>query len=70
MLDFCAPQDIEALTAPYPMCQVNEATAPLEANKAHYRVVLENDAVLRCAGATGTQPAWVRPRALVHTEAR
>ena len=70
MLDFCAPQDIEALTAPYPLCQVNEATAPLEANKANYRVVVENDAVLPCAGATWTQPGWVRPQALVHSEAR
>lgn len=52
------------------MCQVNEATAPLEADKANYRVVVENDAVLPCAGATWAQPGWVRPPALVHTEAR
>jgi hypothetical protein len=70
MLDFCAPQDIEALTAPYPLCQVNEATAPLEADKANYRVVVENDAVLPCAGATWTQPGWVRPQAQVHSDAR
>ena len=52
------------------MCQVTEATAPLEANKANCRVALENDAVLPCAGATCTQPGWVKPQALVHAEAR
>ena len=44
MLDFCARHHIEALTEHYPMSQVNEAMAHLEAGKARYRVVLENDA--------------------------
>ena len=47
MLDFCARHHIEALTEHYPMSQVNEAMAHLEAGKARYRVVLENDATQR-----------------------
>ncbi len=43
MLAFCARHNIEAVTEHFPMSQVNEALAHLEAGKARYRIVLEND---------------------------
>jgi len=43
MLDFCVRHGIEAITEHFPMSQVNEALAHLQAGKARYRVVLEND---------------------------
>ena len=43
MLDFCARHRIAAVTEHFPMSQVNEALAHLEAGKARYRVVLDND---------------------------
>jgi uncharacterized zinc-type alcohol dehydrogenase-like protein len=43
MLDFCARHRIEPVTETFPMSRVNEAIAHLEAGKARYRVVLEND---------------------------
>jgi uncharacterized zinc-type alcohol dehydrogenase-like protein len=42
MLDFCARHGIEAVTEHFPMSDVNEALAHLEAAKARYRVVLDN----------------------------
>jgi uncharacterized zinc-type alcohol dehydrogenase-like protein len=42
MLDFCARHGIEAVTEHFPMSDVNEALAHLEAGKARYRVVLDN----------------------------
>jgi hypothetical protein len=70
MLDFCASQGVEVLTAPYPMCQVDEAAARMEANNAHYRALLESDAVLRCTGAPWTQRVRIRPSVLMHSAAR
>jgi uncharacterized zinc-type alcohol dehydrogenase-like protein len=43
MLEFCARHHVEPLTEHFPMSQVNEALAHLEAGKARYRIVLEND---------------------------
>ncbi|QQS53285.1 MAG: NAD(P)-dependent alcohol dehydrogenase [Candidatus Competibacteraceae bacterium] len=43
MLDFCARHRIAPVTEHFPMSQVNEAMAHLEAGKARYRIVLEND---------------------------
>ncbi|MBK9952991.1 MAG: alcohol dehydrogenase [Candidatus Competibacteraceae bacterium] len=43
MLDFCARHQIAPVTEHFPMSQVNEAMAHLDAGKARYRVVLEND---------------------------
>lgn len=43
MLDFCVRHRIEAVTEHFPMSRVNEALAHLQAGKARYRVVLEND---------------------------
>ena len=43
MLDFCARHQIAPVTEHFPMSQVNEALAHLEAGKARYRIVLEND---------------------------
>ncbi len=43
MLDFCARHRIEPVVEHFPMSRVNEAVAHLEAGKARYRVVLEND---------------------------
>jgi uncharacterized zinc-type alcohol dehydrogenase-like protein len=42
MLEFCARHGIEAVTEHFPMSNVNEALAHLEAGKARYRVVLDN----------------------------
>ncbi len=41
MLEFCARHGIETVTEEFPMKDVNEAMAHLEANKARYRVVLK-----------------------------
>ncbi|MCB1244942.1 MAG: NAD(P)-dependent alcohol dehydrogenase [Verrucomicrobiales bacterium] len=43
MLEFCARHGIAPVTETFPMSQVNEAIAHLEAGKARYRIVLEND---------------------------
>ena len=43
MLDFCARHDIAAVTESFKMSEANEAFAHLEAGKARYRIVLEND---------------------------
>ena len=43
MLDFCARHGVEAVTEEFPMSRVNEAFAHLNAGKARYRVVLQND---------------------------
>jgi uncharacterized zinc-type alcohol dehydrogenase-like protein len=43
MLDFCARHGIAPQIEAYPMSRVNDAMAHLEAGKARYRVVLEND---------------------------
>jgi len=43
MLDFCARHSIAAVTEEFPMSKANEALAHLEAGKARYRVVLNND---------------------------
>jgi len=43
MLDFCARHRIAPVTEHFPMSQVNEALARLEAGKARYRIILEND---------------------------
>ncbi len=43
MLDFCARHRIAPVTEHFPMSHVNEALAHLEAGKARYRIVLEND---------------------------
>jgi uncharacterized zinc-type alcohol dehydrogenase-like protein len=43
MLEFCARHSIEAVTEIFPMSQVNEAMEHLEAGRARYRIVLEND---------------------------
>jgi uncharacterized zinc-type alcohol dehydrogenase-like protein len=43
MLDFCARHRIEPVVETFPMSRVNEALAHLEAGKARYRIVLEND---------------------------
>lgn len=43
MLDFCARHEIGAQIERFPMSQANEAFAHLEAGKARYRIVLEND---------------------------
>jgi uncharacterized zinc-type alcohol dehydrogenase-like protein len=43
MLDFRARHRIEPVVECFPMSRVNEAWAYLEAGKARYRIVLEND---------------------------
>jgi len=43
MLDFCARHRIEPVVETFPLNRVNEAIAHLEAGKARFRVVLEND---------------------------
>jgi alcohol/geraniol dehydrogenase (NADP+) len=43
MLEFCARHSISPVTEMFPMSQVNEAFAHLEAGKARYRIVLQND---------------------------
>ena len=43
MLEFCVRHDIEPVTEHFPMSKVNDALAHLEAGKARYRVVLDND---------------------------
>lgn len=43
MLDFCARQNVEAVTETFPMSKVNDALAHLESGKARYRIVLKND---------------------------
>ena len=43
MLEFCARHDIAPQTEIFPMSKINEAMAHLEAGKARYRIILEND---------------------------
>lgn len=43
MLEFCARHRIEPVIETFPMSRVNDALAHLEAGKARYRIVLEND---------------------------
>lgn len=43
MLEFCGRHDIKPVIEKFPMSQVNEAIEHLEAGKARYRIVLEND---------------------------
>ena len=43
MLDFCARHNIAPVTKQYKMSAVNSALEHLEAGKARYRLVLEND---------------------------
>ena len=43
MLEFCARHGIEATTEHFALSRVNDAIAHLDAGKARYRVVLEND---------------------------
>jgi uncharacterized zinc-type alcohol dehydrogenase-like protein len=43
MLEFCARHGIEAVTETFPMSKANEALEHLEAGKARYRIILEND---------------------------
>ncbi len=43
MLDFCARHKISAVTESYKMSEANEALEHLQAGKARYRLVLEND---------------------------
>ncbi|HOX24529.1 MAG TPA: NAD(P)-dependent alcohol dehydrogenase [Candidatus Krumholzibacteria bacterium] len=43
MLEFCARHGIAPITETFPLSRVNEALAHLEAGKARYRIVLEND---------------------------
>lgn len=43
MLDFCARHNIVPKTERFPMSDLNAAMAHLEAGKARYRIVLEND---------------------------
>ena len=43
MLEFCARHEIETQTEVFPMSKINEAFEHLEAGKARYRIVLEND---------------------------
>jgi len=43
MLEFCARHKIEAVTEHFPLSRVNDALEHLEAGKARYRIVLEND---------------------------
>jgi uncharacterized zinc-type alcohol dehydrogenase-like protein len=43
MLEFAARHNITPQTEHYPMRQINEAFARLEAGKARYRIVLDAD---------------------------
>lgn len=43
MLDFAARHNIAPQTEHFPMSDINEAFARLEAGKAHYRIVLDAD---------------------------
>lgn len=43
MLEFCGRHGIHPLTERFPLSKINEALAHLEAGKARYRIVLEND---------------------------
>ena len=43
MLEFCARHEIETQVETFPMSKINDAFEHLEAGKARYRIVLEND---------------------------
>jgi uncharacterized zinc-type alcohol dehydrogenase-like protein len=43
MIEFCGRHKIAPVIETFPMSQANEALAHLEAGKARYRIVLEND---------------------------
>ncbi len=43
MLDFCARHGIHPVTEQFPLSKINEAMAHLDAGRARYRIVLEND---------------------------
>lgn len=43
MLEFCARHAIHPLTEVFPMSKINEALAHLDAGRARYRIVLQND---------------------------
>jgi uncharacterized zinc-type alcohol dehydrogenase-like protein len=43
MIEFCVRHKIAPQVEYFPMSKINEAMAHLEAGKARYRVVLEND---------------------------
>ena len=43
MLDFCARDNMEAVTETFPMSEVNDAPTHLESGKTHDRIVLQND---------------------------
>lgn len=43
MLEFCARHHIEPVTEHFPLSQVNDALAHLQAGRARYRIVLENE---------------------------
>ncbi|MBV9224748.1 MAG: NAD(P)-dependent alcohol dehydrogenase [Acidobacteriaceae bacterium] len=43
MLDFCARHKVEPITEEFPMTKASEAFEHLEAGKARYRIVLQND---------------------------
>jgi uncharacterized zinc-type alcohol dehydrogenase-like protein len=43
MLDFCARHAIHPLTEVFPLSKINEAMAHLDAGRARYRIVLQND---------------------------
>ena len=43
MLEFCGRHNLQPIIEKFPMSQVNEAFEHLEAGKARYRIVLEND---------------------------
>jgi uncharacterized zinc-type alcohol dehydrogenase-like protein len=43
MIDFCGRHQIAPVIETFPMSRANEALEHLEAGKARYRIVLEND---------------------------
>ena len=43
MIEFCARHKIAPVIETFPMSQANKALEHLEAGKARYRIVLEND---------------------------
>ena len=43
MIEFCARHQIAPVIETFPMSRANEALEHLEAGKARYRIVLEND---------------------------
>ena len=45
MIEFCGRHKIAPVIETFPMSQANEALAHLEAGKARYRIVLENDLI-------------------------